>query len=257
MTYMRSEDICTHLRTKFCAPTHAIFFEVPDATGARHGGFADAISMALWPSHGLEMHGYEIKVSKYDWKRELAKPQKAERFAAFCDKWWIVTSDEVIEDEDEIPANWGWMVASPDGLTVRKQATANKQPKAYDRMFVAALFRSAGKVDGALVESICQQRLKELRMTDEQRIKMAVDKARAEDARASKILDGVLKHIEENNLYFGDQTIIDAIVAVCKSGVSDAWGGLANTAEKLEESAKRIRDCHSSLGLPKHPKKRR
>jgi hypothetical protein len=100
-----AKDICRLLRGKFCAPTHAIFFEVPDATGARHGGFADAISMSLWPSHGLELHGYEIKVSKYDWLREIARPQKAERFAAFCERWWVVTSEGVIDDDSTMPTN--------------------------------------------------------------------------------------------------------------------------------------------------------
>jgi hypothetical protein len=102
---MKTGDVKALLRQRFSAPTHAIFFEVSDATGYHGTGWVDAISMSLWPSHGLHLEGYEIKVSRYDWKRELAKPAKAEKFAARCDKWWLVTAEGVIEDESEFRRN--------------------------------------------------------------------------------------------------------------------------------------------------------
>ena len=34
------------------------------------GRYADAIAMNLWPSRGLAVHGFEIKISRGDWQRE-------------------------------------------------------------------------------------------------------------------------------------------------------------------------------------------
>lgn len=154
---MRAADIRAQLKKRYGPPTHAIFFEVADATGARHTGFADAIAQSLWPSHGLGMEGFEIKVSRSDWKRELVDPNKAEKFAQRCDRWWIVTSEGVIADAAEIPEGWGWMIATMEGITVRRHA-AKIEPIPMDRTFLAALLRSAGKADDAAIDAICQER---------------------------------------------------------------------------------------------------
>ncbi len=85
---LRAADIRAGMATRWAAPEYAIMWEVADATGARHSRLADAVMMSLWPSRGLELHGVEIKVSRADWRREALTPQKAEKIAAYCDRWW-------------------------------------------------------------------------------------------------------------------------------------------------------------------------
>jgi len=68
---------------------------------------ADAIAMDLWPSKGLELHGFEVKISRADWLRELAKPDKSVPVGRYCDRWWLVVPDRAIVRPGELPADWG------------------------------------------------------------------------------------------------------------------------------------------------------
>jgi hypothetical protein len=45
---------------------------------------ADAIARHLWPSQGLELIGFELKVSRSDWLREIKDPYKCESKKAFA-----------------------------------------------------------------------------------------------------------------------------------------------------------------------------
>jgi hypothetical protein len=254
---MKTEQVKALLRQRFSAPTHAIFFEVSDATGFAGTGWADAISMSLWPSHGLTLEGYEIKISRGDWKRELANPVKAEKFAARCDKWWIVTAEGVIQDDAEIPSNWGWILASNDGLAIKRQAIKNVNPVLVDRVFLAALLRGAGKADAVAIEAICQERLKELRRTDEQNIQHRVQQATGRRSDDTKILDIVRERLGEDANYIEIQNMADSIVAVYKSGIAETWRGLRTVVSLLEDTSAKVRKCHADLRLPKIEKRKR
>jgi hypothetical protein len=98
------------------------------AGGVRsHAGFdarrtADFMAMDLWPSKGLEIHGHEIKVSRSDWLRELAEPEKAAEFIPYVNRWWLVVSDRAIVRDGELPEEWGLMAMRGDRLAVIEQA---------------------------------------------------------------------------------------------------------------------------------------
>jgi hypothetical protein len=119
-----------------------LLFEVRNGTGyQRTTRTADAIAMSLWPSRGLELCGFEIKVSKSDWQSELRQPAKAESICQFCDRWWMVAAPDVIEIS-ELPPTWGLLVPTEKGdklRTVREAPVLN--PKPVDRLFLAALMR--------------------------------------------------------------------------------------------------------------------
>ncbi|MCQ9206248.1 MAG: hypothetical protein NG737_08065, partial [Omnitrophica bacterium] len=102
---------------------------------------ADAIAMSLWPSRGLHLNAFEIKVYRGNWLSELKNPQKAEEIAQFCDFFWVVAPKDIIKIE-EVPKNWGLMI--PFGTTVKiiKEAEQLK-PKNIDKLFLAAILRKA------------------------------------------------------------------------------------------------------------------
>ena len=118
------------------------------------------ISMSLWPSHGMHIDGFEVKVSKYDWFKEKANPMKAEKFAMRCDRWWIVASEGVIEDVSDVPGRWGYMLAAPDKLTIVKPAVINPDPMPLDRVFMASLLRSADKISDSNFTAAVEDRVK-------------------------------------------------------------------------------------------------
>ena len=62
------------------------------------GRYADAVAMNLFPSRGLALHGFEIKVSKSDFKSEIENPEKSVPVQQYCDHWWIVAPAEAERD---------------------------------------------------------------------------------------------------------------------------------------------------------------
>lgn len=145
------------LRERYCAPEWAIFFEVQNGTGAGRSRYADALAMNLFPSRGLELHGFEVKVSRSDWKRELSNPHKAEDHFKNCDRWWIVAPKGVVE-KDELPPTWGHIIADESGL--RQTVVAPRlEPVQWSRAFVAAFLRRASETDSREIDAIVSKRV--------------------------------------------------------------------------------------------------
>lgn len=143
---MTSADIRAALRARFTSPEWAIFFEVGDGTGAQHRRWADAVAMNLWPSRGLSINGFEIKVSRSDWRSELKNPAKSEPVQRYCDYWWIVAPAGIVPKE-ELPDTWGLFEVSPSGKIKQVVAAPKLAPKPVTRPFMAALLRRAGQVE--------------------------------------------------------------------------------------------------------------
>lgn len=130
-------------------PAWAFVPGVRNAAGFAATRTADAIAMSLWPSRGLELHGFEIKCSRSDWIRELKNPAKAEQFMTLVDRWWLVVADAKIVQPGELPDTWG-LLAARGGKLVQIQEAKKIQIgepifTAAGRSFLAALLRSAAR----------------------------------------------------------------------------------------------------------------
>jgi hypothetical protein len=141
-----SSDICEALRKKYIQPEWSIFFEVANGTGSNVRRHADALAMNMYPSRGLTILGFEIKVSHGDLVRELMNPDKAEEIAQYCNEWWLVVSEGVIRETDDIPRPWGVMEFKDGAFKITKKAEP-LNPKPVTKSFMAAVIRSAGKID--------------------------------------------------------------------------------------------------------------
>lgn len=125
------------------ARERAFLRRVKRATGF-HEREADAVSCSLWASRGIEFEGYEIKVSRSDWKRELANPEKADGMVLMCHRWWIVAPEGIVPAA-EVPETWGLLEVVGEG----ELRTAVKAPKRVDAKpdwpLVASLMRKANE----------------------------------------------------------------------------------------------------------------
>ena len=138
---LTAKQLTARLAVHFAPPAYAFLPEVRNGTGYQGTTrTADALAMSLWPSRGLELHGFELKSSRSDWKRELDDPAKAEEIASRCDRWWLVVGDANIVKPGELPAAWGLMVPKGDKLAIEK-APEKLDSKPLDRAFVAAILR--------------------------------------------------------------------------------------------------------------------
>jgi hypothetical protein len=119
---MSTQALRAALRKRYAAKSWVVLEEVKNGAGHQANRAADAIAMNLWPSQGLELHGFELKASRDDWLRELREPAKADAFGAYCDRWWIVVSDTAIVVDGELPPSWGLLMLEHGALRTIKEA---------------------------------------------------------------------------------------------------------------------------------------
>ena len=129
-------------------PEWAYLEHVRDRAGFEATRTIDAMALGLWPSRGHELHAFEVKVSRSDWRRELADPAKAEAFCKLADRFWVVAPRGVVP-VDEVPETWGLL--ETHGTTTPTLRVTQAAPKlepatgrAVSRGFLACLLRAAG-----------------------------------------------------------------------------------------------------------------
>jgi len=98
--------------------------ELRDAGGHGASRSLDAMSFGLWPSKGSHATGYEIKVSRQDWLKELTQIEKAEAFPPYCKYFYLVAAKKVAELH-EIPETWGFIEYDRRRMVTVKQAPVN------------------------------------------------------------------------------------------------------------------------------------
>lgn len=232
-----------YLHETICAPEWALMFEVGDATGARQRRWADAVAMNLYPSRGLEIHGFEVKAHRSDWLRELKNPAKAESVQRYCDRWWIAAPPGIVQ-AGELPPTWG-LYEAKNGKLTQVIAAPKLEPEPVNRAFVAAMLRRASEADEDLVRAAVDAEVTRQRENDQKYIQQQIDwrtrQYKEVEERIAKIkaISGVdLTH------WCDDEEIGRAIKLVLDAGVVKTYGGI----QEVRNSAARIlKDCDEAL----------
>ena len=219
---MTTAQVRDAVKRKFCQPEWTALFEVRNGAGHHANRSADCIAMNTYPSRGLNLVGIEIKVSRSDFLSELKKPEKAEAFYKYCDRWWLITGPNVVNDTSEIPENWGWMIAQKSGLRIRKEAPRNKDVTPMPRTFLAAMMRRAGQLDDANLETKIRERTEALTKTHNAEMERAVTRAASgKSTQASEAIRAVNKFykilgipLPRWNVSFATDEVIRAVKAV-------------------------------------------
>lgn len=183
--YLRSDELKDRIVAKYPEPSWVVLDEVRDGTGYGSSRSADAMAFGVWPSRGLQIVGFEIKINRSDWIREIKDPEKAESIAQFCDQWWLVTCDGVAKLE-EIPAGWGWYTADARGLKMMKPA-ADLAPKEIGRSFLMSIVRNISRC------YVPQSKIKELVAAD---LETAVKGRRDDNKYRLEALERMEKHVK-------------------------------------------------------------
>lgn len=239
------------LQKRYPGPEWALMQEVAPKTG---GGtrYADAVAVNLWSSRGHAVHGFEIKVSRSDWLRELKQPEKAEDVYQYCDHWWIVAPKGVVKD-GELPPTWGLLELRAAGI-VQQIAAPRLSPIPITREFFASLIRRGN--DG--IVQIAERMQHNATRAAEAQIDARVEKEVAHQTRTLKELQATLKKFSEET-----GITIDAYNAPSKSSILLAkkldelagWrtgGALARLSElagELEKAAAHVRTAVADTGL--------
>lgn len=157
-----SGDIMAALAKKYPAPAFALLEQVSNGTGWKSTRYCDAMAMSLWPSRGLELIGFEVKVSRSDWIRELKKPDKADELSRSCHRWYVVAPPATV-DLAELPSKWGLLEFKAGKLYTTREAPLN-DPAPPSWFLVAAILRRASEtmVPRSAVETLADERAEEL-----------------------------------------------------------------------------------------------
>lgn len=137
---LHAHDLFVRLQRTFTEPAYITLEEVRDATGFDGKRTADAIAISLYRSRGKCIWGFEFKVSRNDWLKELKQPEKAEQILRYCHHWALVVPDKDIVKPGELPSTWGLYVAQKDRLKC-VTPTPLLEPVPMDmRMFTAICY---------------------------------------------------------------------------------------------------------------------
>lgn len=156
---MTAADLLQAIEARY--PADRGWLHVEEAGGA-FGRRVDRLAINLWASRGYQIIGFEVKVSRPDWIRELKKPEKADQsLFQFCDEWWVVCAPDVVREDEEVPATWGWAEARSDGkLRTRRKAPA-LSPRPISRAFLAAVVKRFEAKDGSALAEMRDQARRE------------------------------------------------------------------------------------------------
>lgn len=244
-----SDRVRVALRKRFCQPEWNLFFEVRDATGFGGSRSADAVAMNCYPSRGLEICGFEIKVSRGDWLSELRSPAKSEPVQSYCDRWWIVAPADVVR-VDELPVTWGMYEVTPrHELRVARDAPI-LTPVPITRTFVASMMRGAVRAAEAEIAEAVAARATELQERIDKLVSDASDAAQVSRYEAFQKIAAIK---EATGIDLSSWTPAEDWIALLKmvqqGGVTGRHGLFAEVLQDLESSAKRVRAAMKSLGI--------
>lgn len=233
------------LRLRYAPPAWALFEEVGNATGTMHSRRADAIAMSLWPSRGLELHGFEVKISRSDWVRERDDPAKAEVIAKRCDRWWLVVGDEKLVHDGELPPSWGLLVLKGDKLVTKVDAP-KLEAEPLTRGFLAAILRRAHEaiehmVPKAEIDQVVLERVNAETKRIEERLanrdiaavelKMLRERVAQFEAASGVKIDG-----------WDYENVGRAVEIILRGGLDHYHAMLERSAKSAEAIAKQARD---------------
>lgn len=132
-------------------------------TGERR---ADALYAGFTSASGRILIGHEIKVSRADWRAELAKADKADLWADACHAWYIVAPSTAVVPPEELPHGWGLMIPPRNRRGKRMQiivkATVKEDhnpPWWAIRSFMARADTLATKDRSARVAALVEERM--------------------------------------------------------------------------------------------------
>jgi uncharacterized protein YqgV (UPF0045/DUF77 family) len=196
--------------------------------------------MNLFPSRGLSVYGFEIKVSKSDFMSEIRKPDKSADIQKFCDRWYIVAPEEAV-DESLLPATWGWLQVTGEQIRVKKEAPT-LTPEPLNRKFVAAVVRRAHEQEEADIEARVRLRMEAERKRDEERITREVEARSRKSQEAIKQLADLKAKIGTSSWdYLNNDDVAAAVKIVREAGVTSTYGGLRQVEKEMKRCADRLR----------------
>ncbi len=177
MTSLTESDVIAALARSHSAPAYAFLSHVRNGTGYTKAiRTIDALSMSLYPSRGLHLTAFEVKVSRADWLRELKDPEKSDDIFDCVDFFYLVVpynKENPIVLEGELPKNWGLVVIQGGRAITKVQAPYHARK--MDAAFLASMLRNIS--EGTVPKASIEGELREQFAAGERENKFQLDRA--------------------------------------------------------------------------------
>ena len=191
--------------------------------------------MNMYPSRVLAIIGFDIKVSRSGLKGELQNPNKAEAVAQYCNEWWLAVPKGLIKDDDLVPIPWGIMECDDGKLTITKRALL-LETKPVTKEFMAAVLRSAGKVDEGTIREAKVQAENNVREYYQQRMESEVE---TRTKRHRELIEKIAEFEKVTGKSINQYTNIEGLAERIKLAediekLYGRWGTLASVRRQME-----------------------
>lgn len=167
----------------------------------------------------------------------IVVPDKHQEMKQFCDKWYLVIPDESIIKEGELPEDWGLMVASGRGRTIKVKKEAPKlKPVDVDRLLLASIFRNV--TEKMIPYEMHQNALKQTKKYAEENI-LRIQKTRLEEAEKT---EQRIKEFEDaTGLKFSDWNRDHlALAATVKKALEGRYDEVEKKLEQFAQRAEKL-----------------
>lgn len=138
----------TLIRARYPGPEWAVLDELHDGTGAAANRRFDAVAFNCWPSHGFVRLGFEIKVTRGDFARELGDHAKRAALEKHCHEVYFVVAPGVCAPRD-VPEPWGLLEVRGERLHCTRKAQHRKVGAVSETLAVCAIRRLAEAAEQA------------------------------------------------------------------------------------------------------------
>jgi hypothetical protein len=232
---LTEKDVLDLLQRKYTsdgnggAAEYAYMTHVRNAAGFDATRTIDAVVVSLWKSRGMAIEGFEVKVDRRDWLRELRDPRKMDDVASLVDRFTLVAPVGVVKDVHEVPETWGYIEVSATGKTSRRVREApllhGEIGKTVSRSVLVSMLRAAG------VKAVRSDLPGCASITDHE---ASIDRAKAEQREA----DAEALALERRH----HQETLDELRAI-KTALGESWyTGSPDKRAELCGRIKRVRD---------------
>lgn len=275
---MTEAELIQMLRERYSGNDWAFLEQVRNSTGyQRQTRTADALAMGLWPSRGLHLHGFEVKISRSDWLHELKQPAKAEEFHRFCNYWWLVVSDKGFVQEGELPESWGLLAPTKAGkLKAVKAAPLRDDAQEPTRGLLASILRNINRNDPSaeVLKAARQEGIKRGMEKAEDRLRWDVDQEKRKRESLHREIDRfreasglslhdattVLSEIDFAQVVAGfnrqaplsvyaNKLTLGKLLGVLASDGPDVNDGLTEQVSRLLKTARHLVDVLGEMGI--------
>lgn len=250
MKKLTADDVLSALINWHPREQYACALEVAHATGFRVDRHLDLVVMDFWPSRGLEIKGIEIKVSLYDWKKELRDPSKAEQIARFCDSFYVAAPKGLIPLE-EVPMAWGLMEITDDRKVIVTKKAKHTDAQPVDKNFLAAMVRGVQRrIENAHLEgTIANQRVK-LENEFEERLKARVEQITRNQNQYSDNWVRLINALgDEPEKIWDCNQIIAAVKTARALKMHNKFEGITMTALNLRTAYRSVKKILDEYGI--------